>query len=84
LRAGGVEARGATEGSAGTQFAWIEGWFFCSVMNVLDLIKATIACGGSAFLIYNFPIIGQVIIIGLLSLLWLGYAHKTLATIRRK
>jgi hypothetical protein len=53
-------------------------------MNVLDLIKATIACGGSAFLIYNFPIIGQVIIIGLLSLLWLGYAHKTLATIRRK
>jgi hypothetical protein len=53
-------------------------------MNVMDLIKATIGCGGSAFLIYNFPVIGQVIIIGLLCLLWLGYARKTLATIRRK
>lgn len=53
-------------------------------MNMLDLIKATIGCGVSAFLIYNFPVIGQVIIIGLLSLLWLSYAHKTLATIRRR
>ncbi len=54
------------------------------VMNVLDLIKATIACGLSAFLIYSFPVIGQVIIIGLLSLLWLSYAHRTLAGIRRR
>ncbi len=53
-------------------------------MNVLDLIKATIACGVSAFLIYSFPIIGQVVIIAALSLLWLSYAHKTLATIRRR
>ncbi len=53
-------------------------------MNVLDLIKATIACGVSAFLIYSFPIISQVVIIGLLSLLWLSYAHKTVATIRRR
>jgi uncharacterized membrane protein YesL len=58
--------------------------FFCSVMNLMDLIKATIGCGVSAFLIYNFPVIGQVIIIGILSLLWLCYAHKTLATIRRR
>jgi len=56
----------------------------CSVMNVLDLIKATITCGVSAFLIYNFPIIGQVLIIGLLFLLWLSYAHRTLATLRRR
>ncbi len=55
-----------------------------SVMNVLDLIKATIACGGSAFLIYSFPVIGQVVIIGGLSLLWLGYAHRTLSALRRK
>ena len=53
-------------------------------MNMMDLIKATIACGLSAFLIYSFPIIGQDIIIGLLSLLWLSYAHRTLATIRRR
>jgi hypothetical protein len=53
-------------------------------MSVLDLIKATIACGVSAFLIYSFPVIGQVVIIGLLSLLWLSYAHKTVATLRRR
>ena len=53
-------------------------------MNLLDLIKATIACGLSAFFIYSFPVVGQVIIIGLLSLLWLAYAHRTLATIRRR
>ncbi|MGH7973806.1 MAG: hypothetical protein ACREIC_34245 [Limisphaerales bacterium] len=53
-------------------------------MNMFDLIKATIACGVSAFLIYSFPVLGQVLIIGLLSLLWLSYAHRTLATLRRR
>lgn len=53
-------------------------------MNMFDLIKATIACGLIAFLIYSFPVLGQVIIIGLLSLLWLSYAHRTLATLRRR
>ena len=53
-------------------------------MNLMDLIKATIACGLSAFLIYNYPIISQIFIIGLLSLLWLSYAHKAVATIRRR
>jgi hypothetical protein len=54
------------------------------VMNVFDLIKATIACGLSAFLIYSFPVVSQVLIIGLLSLLWLSYAHKTFATLLRR
>lgn len=53
-------------------------------MNVLDLIKATIACGLSAFLIYSFPVVGQVLIIGVLSLLWLSYAHRTLAKMLRR
>ena len=53
-------------------------------MSVLDLIKATIACGVCAFLIYSFPVLSQVVIIGLLSLLWLAYARKTLATIWRR
>ena len=53
-------------------------------MNFFDLIKATIACGVSAFLIYSFPVISQVVIIGLLSLLWLGYARKTIASLRRR
>lgn len=52
-------------------------------MTVLDLIKATIACGGFAFLTYSYPIIGQILIIGVLSLVWLSYACKTIATVRR-
>jgi hypothetical protein len=53
-------------------------------MNMLDLAKATIACGVSAFLIYSFPVVTQWVIIGLLSLLWLSYARKTLVTLRRR
>ena len=53
-------------------------------MNVLDLIKATITCGIIAFLIYSYPVISQVVIIGLLGLLWLSYAHKTLAGFWRR
>jgi hypothetical protein len=53
-------------------------------MNVLDLIKATITCGIMAFLTYSFPIIGQITLIGFLGLLWLGYAHRTIAHLRRR
>ncbi len=51
-------------------------------MNVVDLLKATIGCGLSAYLIYSFPVVGQVLIITLLTLLWLLYARKAL--IRRR
>ena len=37
-----------------------------------------------AFLVYSFPVIGQIVIIGILSLLWLSCAHQTLQTKRRK
>ncbi len=53
-------------------------------MTILDLTKATVLCGGVAFLIYSFPVIGQVVLIGILSLLWLAYAHKTIAGLRRR
>ena len=53
-------------------------------MTILDLIKATITCGGVAFLIYSFPVLSQIVTIGLLSLLWLLYAHGTIANIRRR
>ena len=51
-------------------------------MNVLDLVKATVACGLLAYVIYSFPVVGQVLVIGLLTLLWLSYAHRIL--IRRR
>ena len=53
-------------------------------MNVLDLIKATLTCGFSAFLIYSFPVVSQVMIIGLLTVLWLLYAHKTITRLLRR
>ena len=45
-------------------------------MTIFDLIKATIVCGAIAFLIYSYPILGQIVLIGFLSLLWLLYAHR--------
>jgi hypothetical protein len=53
-------------------------------MSVLDLTKATVVCGGMAFVVYSFPIVVQILVIGLLSLLWLAYAYKTVATLRRR
>ena len=50
-------------------------------MSMLDLIKATIFCGGMAFLFYSFPILGQILTIALLSLVWLSYARKTVKRI---
>ena len=40
-------------------------------MTILDLIKATVVCGAIAFLIYSYPLIGQIVLIAFLSLLWL-------------
>jgi len=51
-------------------------------MSLVDLIKATIVCGGVAFLFYSFPVLGQIMAIALLSLLWLSYARKTVIRLR--
>jgi hypothetical protein len=55
-----------------------------SRMTIFDLIKATVVCGLIAFLIYSYPVLGQIVLIGFLSLLWLVYAHKTIAHLRRR
>ncbi len=49
-------------------------------MRTFDLIKATVVCGGMAFLVYSYPVIGQVMIIAVLSVIWLSYAYKTIKT----
>ncbi len=46
-------------------------------MRTLDLIKATVVCGALAYAVYSVPVISQVVIIGVLSLVWLSYAYKT-------
>jgi len=53
-------------------------------MSLFDLIKATVVCGFTAFLVYTFPVIGQIAIIGLLGLLWLSCAHQVMQSVRRK
>ena len=49
-------------------------------MSILDLSKATVICGAIAFLVYSSPVVGQIVVIGVLSLLWLVYAYKTFRT----
>ena len=53
-------------------------------MSIMDLTKATVVCGAASFLIYSFPLVGQVLMIGSLGLLWLGYARKTITGLRRR
>ncbi len=53
-------------------------------MNMFDLAKATVVCGGLAFLIYSFPLISQIGWIGVLGLMWLVYVHKTVKSFRRR
>ena len=52
-------------------------------MTILDLAKATVFCGAGSFLIYSFPVVGQVLLIGFFSLLWLVYARKAFEFLRR-
>ena len=53
-------------------------------MTIIDLIKATVVCGAIAFLIYSYPRLGQIVLIGFLTLLWLLYAHETIAHLQRR
>lgn len=53
-------------------------------MNLFDLFKATLACGGIAFIIYSYPVLSQAVIIGLLALLWSSYAYKTFVRLTRR
>jgi uncharacterized membrane protein YesL len=54
------------------------------VMKVSDLIKATIVCALIAYLVYTFPVLGQVLIIAFLSLLWLSYLYRTVLRLRSR
>jgi hypothetical protein len=53
-------------------------------MSIVDLIKATLVCGLIAFLIYSYPIVGQVVLIGFLGMLWLLYVHTTVTRLLRR
>ena len=53
-------------------------------MSLLYLTKATLVCGGSAFLIYSFPVISQAVIISILAFLWFSCALRTIQRARRQ
>jgi len=53
-------------------------------MRTSDLIKATVACGLMAYLVFEFPVLGQVVIIGVLGLLWLSYLYSTVINRRAR
>jgi hypothetical protein len=53
-------------------------------MSVFDLLKATVVCGGVAFLYFSYPILGQITAIAILSILWLSYARKTFLRLRNR
>jgi hypothetical protein len=74
-----VPSVGARQGYRGHKPAGL-----ASHMNIFDLTKATVVCGGVAFLIYSFPVLSQILTIGLLSVLWLGYAYRAITNVRRK
>jgi hypothetical protein len=48
-------------------------------MRPIDFTKATAACALVAYCVYEYPALGQGIIIGLLGLLWLSYLYSTIA-----
>ena len=52
-------------------------------MTILDLAKATLVCGGGSFLVYSYPLLGQVVLIAVLGVLWLAYARSALGRLRR-
>lgn len=52
-------------------------------MTILDLAKATLVCGGASFLIYSYPLLGQVILITGLGVMWLAYARSVVGRLRR-
>jgi hypothetical protein len=69
--------------AAGTNRAYSDAESENCIMTVFDLAKATLVCGGLAFLIYSFPLLGQIVLIGFLTLLWMLYLRKTLQNLRR-
>jgi hypothetical protein len=53
-------------------------------MSIVDLAKATLVCGGGSLLVYVFPVLGQVLLIGIFGLLWLLYAREAMVYLRRR
>ncbi len=52
-------------------------------MTAYDFAKATVLCGGIAYFVYSIPVLSQILVIAMLSLLWLSYLHRTISRLRQ-
>ena len=80
----GARTNGSLVGRAGRKPPYAGTEPVRSLMTIFDLIKATVVCGAIAFLFYSSPTFSQIVLIAFLSVLWLLYAHKTIARLRRR
>jgi hypothetical protein len=53
-------------------------------MTILDLTKATLVCGASCVLVYSYPLLSQIIVIAVLTLMWTLYAYRTIGPLLRR
>jgi len=53
-------------------------------MRLSDFLKATVICGGIAFVVYSAPVVSQAVVIGLLALLWASCAHQAVRRMLRQ
>ena len=56
----------------------------CGKMKTLDFIKATVVCGAMGLLVYSFPLISQIVVLGLLGFVWFFYAYKVIQALTGK
>jgi uncharacterized membrane protein YesL len=52
-------------------------------MNMFSLLKATVLCGGTSFVVYQFPILAQILFICVMGFFWMSCAHRALSNLRR-
>jgi hypothetical protein len=46
-------------------------------MSPFDLVKATIVCAAVAFVIYSYPLVSQILLMGVVVLVWASYFYRT-------
>lgn len=51
-------------------------------MRPIDLIKATLVCAAVAYVVYCYPVVSQILLIGSIALIWASYFYRTVISRR--
>jgi hypothetical protein len=51
-------------------------------MSVSDFIKATLVCAAVAYIVYCYPVISQIVLIGGIAVIWGSYFYRTVISRR--